>query len=376
MSTRDHRSAERADLTHQAYALRSHPSNQQGCDQPVQQVSITDREDSHSPSGTSHGPSVVPPSRVLHNQHTLTSATSVVASVHCGLRGVGPVVGASEAIPRFALSELTDPFQQEIVSLTNSADTVPQDPENPREIRNRRYRTAAELSQFEGVTSELELLRKHRNSFAFEAFFYSVGSPTRRADRDLGISDLLPGKLVTAIVDSLAQVRVGRNQSQSERWRRLLEHATKNNGFGLGFIEWGQGGTHSLAKALSVPQKSLSRDICKWTDSGLIVIYWNQGQGGEVLCGIHIPLLTEWLVWLSSNRYRALNRTWGNPTTYQIAEVLNLTLGSGSTVPPSLETHDTTARFIEKLKSQREYVGRIRRKRSTRTVKNVDTTRQ
>ena len=300
----------------------------------------------------------------------------MVASVHCGLRGVGPVVGASEAIPRFALSELTDPFQQESVSLTNSADTVPQDPENPREIRNRRYRTAAELSQFEGVTSELELLRKHRNSFAFEAFFYSVGSPTRRADRDLGISDLLPGKLVTAIVDSLAQVRVGRNQSQSERWRRLLEHATKNNGFGLGFIEWGQGGTHSLAKALSVPQKSLSRDICKWTDSGLIVIYWNQGQGGEVLCGIHIPLLTEWLVWLSSNRYRALNRTWGNPTTYQIAEVLNLTLGSGSTVPPSLETHDTTARFIEKLKSQREYVGRIRRKRSTRTVKNVDTTRQ
>jgi len=376
LSTSNHRSAIGADLTHQASNQWPHPSNQRGRGLPVQQESTTDREDSHSPSGTSHGPSVVPPSRVLHNQHTLTSATSVVASVHCGLRGVGPVVGASEAIPRFALSELTDPFQQEIVSLTNSANTVPPDPENPREIWNRRYRTVTELSQFEAVNSELELLRKHRNTFAFEAFFYSVGSPTRRADRDLGISDLLPGKLVSAIVDCLAQLRVGRNQSQSDRWRRLLEHASKNNGFGLGFLEWGQGGTRALARLLSVPQKSLSRDIRKWADCGLVVTYWNQGQGGEVLCGIHIPLLTEWLVWLSSNRFHALYGTRRNATSYQITEVLNLILGSGSTVPPSLETRDTTARFIEKLKSQKQYVGRIRRKRNARTVKNVDSARR
>ena len=265
---------------------------------------------------------------------------------------VGPNHGAALAIPRLALSELTDPFQQKKAAFTFSAETVPPMPKKPREIKDPRNARTRELSQFDLVLDERETFQTQRNDARFEGLMRSLGSPTRRQDRDLTRSELLPGKLVAEIVEWLARSHVGRNQSQVDRWHRLLTRAARNNGEDFGYFEWGGGGTRSLANTLSVSQKSISRSIKTWTDRGLVRPFWSHGQGGRNLVGLHVPALTEWLIWLSRSRYEALYGRGSHPTIFQVTEVMRLAIACGSPVPPSLGSRDETAQLIVALKSE------------------------
>jgi hypothetical protein len=347
MNTSDYRSAPKADLAHQALKRGTIPSTTRGRVHQPQQEAMSS-EDLEVPSAKYQLASKPVPGDSAHSYH------------------VGPNHGAALAIPRLALSELTDPFQQKKAAFTSLAETVPPMPKKPREIKDPRNALTRELSQFNLVIDEREIFQTERNDARFEGCMSSLGSPTRRQDRGLTRSELLPGKLVAEIVEWLARSHVGRNQSQVDRWRRLITRAARNNGEDFGYFEWGAGGTRSLANALSVPQKSISRSIKTWTDRGLVRPFWSHGQGGRNLVGLHVPALTEWLVWLSRSRYEALYGPGSHPTIFQVTEVMRLAIACGAPVPPSLGSRDATAQLIVALKSESMHLKEKTRRRYRR----------
>jgi len=180
----------------------------------------------------------------------------------------------------------------------------------------------------------------------------AFGLMTNRTDRNLTISDLMPGKSILTILDSLNLIDVGRNDSQRHRWELLLQIGSEKNGASLGFIRVGNGGIRCLAKRMNVSHMSLWRDIDRLRAKRLIETWTVNCSGKEVLVGLRIIPLSEWLIWLSSARAAAHECRRGVPTFRQSTKVMHLALELGSAVPPTIDSISSASRIINELLKQ------------------------
>jgi hypothetical protein len=185
----------------------------------------------------------------------------------------------------------------------------------------------------------------------FDSWLTSIGAPSARLDRGIGISDLLPGRAISHVVEFVSAISVGRNRSQQERWAQTVNLAAGPNGKELGFIRVHAGGVRGLAKRLNVSHQSLWRDLGAWGTKGLIRMWKEPAPEGDVLVGIQVPFLTEWFQWIASNRHDSLHRFGGGASPRQIDKILHLALNTGSPIPPTIDGYSHASGLIRTLQT-------------------------
>ena len=262
---------------------------------------------------------------------------------------IGPELGATEAPSQLAPSltaqsrNWTYSLAQPVPQMTESQ--VPQGIERPRNPQSVFQFDSVESSGVPGFGDERRFARE-------SSWLYLVGSPTYRSDRDLTISDLLPGKYVTAVIESLSQMQVGRKRTQQGRWRKLLEIASGRNGEELGFIRL-KSGVRQLAKRMSVPHTSLWRDLLTLQEAKRIRLWKESRSGNETVVGIQVIALTEWLVWVSAKRAAAHEHVIGAATFPQIKRIFFECLEAGFEVPMHIDSRASAIRVIDQMNQDR-----------------------
>ena len=175
-----------------------------------------------------------------------------------------------------------------------------------------------------------------------------------RLGGDCSRSDLIGSSVRRPIINSLTGTEIARDvfgmrrESMRNRWRITVELAADKPA-ALGFLKV-DGGLRGLATDMSQHYSTLSRNLAAWSgrQPPLILIgYGKRIRARPPITHIHIPLLTQWLLWTAEARALVFGNRPGALDFETIREVGRCLIPLGAP-PPSSGLSRAEARRILK----------------------------